>query len=175
MMGIAASQHQQQRSKMCEPGATEGEKRKKEKGAVVQVVIVNQVILFGPRQHNKQMSLLTGCSDSCGWVAAMVALLCYGTYGVPIKTTAHLGISVNPLVFQTYKTVVMLFVAPVLVLLLTGGGDANKLLRLTPGWGFLSGLLWVLGGTCGVVAVRWAGMSTAIATWASVMIMVRAC
>jgi len=111
--------------------------------------------------------VLDGCSDSCGWVAAAVALVCYGTYGVPIKQTGKLQDNdVNPLVFQTYKTVTMLLLAPGVVALL-GVNPA----RLTA-WGLLSGLLWVLGGTGGVVAVRWAGMSTAIATWASVMIMV---
>ena len=88
-----------------------------------------------------------------------------------MKQTLKL-LDVNPLVFQTYKTVVMLVMAPFLVSLLLGS-SSSRLWRLTPGWGFLSGLLWVLGGTCGVVGVRWAGMSTAISTWASVMIIVR--
>ena len=110
--------------------------------------------------------LLGGCSDSCGWLAATIALLSYGTYGVPIKHTVHnmSGTDVNPLIFQSYKTVMMLCLAPLVVFL-------DVPLRWTP-WGLLSGLLWVLGGTGGVVGVRWAGMSTAIATWASVMIMV---
>lgn len=109
--------------------------------------------------------ILDSCSDSCGWVAAFIALISFGTYGVPIKHTQK--IDVNPLIFQTYKTVTMLLYAPIVVSVL--GVDAT---RLTP-WGLLSGMLWVLGGTGGVVAVRWAGMATAIATWASVMVLVR--
>ena len=121
------------------------------------------------------MSLLDGCSDSCGWTAALVALVCYGTYGVPIKQTMTTEQQdVNPLVFQTYKTIVMLVVAPCLVTLVSSSNHNNAWWHhWSPGWGFVSGLLWVLGGTCGVVAVRWAGMSTAVATWASVMIVVR--
>lgn len=108
--------------------------------------------------------LLDGCSDSCGWTAAVIAALAYGTYGVPIKATKHMIPDLNPLVFQSYKTCVMLVMAPPVVLLLGG-----LPLRFSP-WGILSGLLWVLGGTGGVVAVRWAGMAVAVGTWASVMI-----
>ena len=101
-----------------------------------------------------------GCSDSCGWIAAFVAMLAYGTYGVPIKESRH--VEVHPLIFQTYKTAVMLLTCPAVLLL----GVAPS---FTP-WGILSGALWVLGGTGGVVAVRLAGMATAVGTWASVMI-----
>jgi Transmembrane family, TMEM144 of transporters len=108
-------------------------------------------------------SLFDSCTDACGWTAAVVALLAYGTYGVPIKET-HKMPNLNPLVFQSYKSVVMFTMAPAVAML-------GVPLRFTP-WGILSGLLWVLGGTCGVVAVRWAGMATAVGTWASVMIFV---
>jgi Transmembrane family, TMEM144 of transporters len=109
------------------------------------------------------MTVFDGCSDSCGWTAAFIALLCAGTYGVPIKETHHLT-EVNPLVFQSFKTLVF-FVLSLHVLLL------GVPPRFTP-WGILSGLLWVLGGTGGVVAVRMAGMAVAVGTWASVMICV---
>jgi Transmembrane family, TMEM144 of transporters len=109
-------------------------------------------------------SFLDSCTDSCGWAAALVALLAYGTYGVPIKETNHIMPNLNPLIFQSYKSAVMFSMAPLVALL-------GVPLRFTP-WGILSGLLWVLGGTGGVVAVRWAGMATAIGTWASVMIFV---
>jgi Transmembrane family, TMEM144 of transporters len=109
------------------------------------------------------MTVFDGCSDSCGWTAAFLALLCAGTYGVPIKETHHLT-EVNPLVFQSFKTLVF-FVLSLHVLLL------GVPLRFTP-WGILSGLLWVLGGTGGVMGVRLAGMAVAVGTWASVMICV---
>lgn len=124
--------------------------------------------LAGIHQSN---GILEGCSDACGWIAALVSMLAYGTYGVPIKETMHIVMpaaadELNPLIFQTYKSVVMFGMAPLVVLLLAGVPYS-----FTP-WGILSGLLWVLGGTAGVVAIRWAGMATAIGTWASVMIAV---
>jgi Transmembrane family, TMEM144 of transporters len=109
------------------------------------------------------MTVFDGCSDSCGWTAAFIALLCAGTYGVPIKETHHLT-EVNPLVFQSFKTLVFFTLS--LHVLLLGVPP-----RFTP-WGILSGLLWVLGGTGGVVAVRMAGLAVAVGTWASVMICV---
>jgi hypothetical protein len=108
------------------------------------------------------MSIFDTCTDSCGWIAAVVAALAYGTYGVPIKETKK--IPVNPLVFQSYKTITM-FVSCWVVLLM--GVEVS----FTP-WGLLSGLFWVLGGTGGIVAVRYAGMAIAVGTWASVMICV---
>jgi hypothetical protein len=111
--------------------------------------------------------LLDGCSDKCGWMAAGISLLAYGTYGVPIKETKHLP-QLNPLVFQSYKTCTMFVLAPIVVTILDGSGAPW---RYSP-WGLLSGLLWVLGGTGGVVSVRWCGMAMAVGTWASVMICV---
>jgi Transmembrane family, TMEM144 of transporters len=117
--------------------------------------------------HTTTTPLLDGCSDKCGWIAAGISLLAYGTYGVPIKETKHLP-QLNPLVFQSYKTCTMLVLAPIVVTILDGSGAPW---RYSP-WGLLSGLLWVLGGTGGVVAVRWCGMAMAVGTWASVMICV---
>jgi hypothetical protein len=102
------------------------------------------------------------CTESCGWMAAMIAALAYGTYGVPIKETKK--IPVHPLVFQSYKTLTM-FLCCWLVLLMGVPFSFTY-------WGILSGLFWVLGGTGGIVAVRYAGMALAVGTWASVMICV---
>lgn len=112
------------------------------------------------------MTVFDGCSDSCGWTAALIALFAAGTYGVPIKETtrnSNLPIDFNPLIFQTFKTAVFFVMAATPVLFL------GVPCRFTP-WGILSGLLWVLGGTGGVVAVRLAGLAVAVGTWASVMI-----
>mmetsp|Transcript_20241 Transcript_20241/g.26110 ORF Transcript_20241/g.26110 Transcript_20241/m.26110 type:complete len:425 (+) Transcript_20241:146-1420(+) len=107
-------------------------------------------------------ALLDVCGDGCGWTAAILGALAYGTYGVPIRDTKH--IPVHPFVLQTYKTVTV-FCMSWLVLFL----------RVKPAWtpwGLLSGLLWVLGGTAGVYAIRMAGLTIAVGTWASVMIAV---
>jgi glucose uptake protein GlcU len=104
---------------------------------------------------------MASCSgDSCGWIAAIIASLAYGSYGVPIKAT--LDIDVHPLVLQSYKTIV-LFLSCWFVLAF---GETAK---FTP-YGLLSGFLWVSGGTCGIYGIRNAGMAIAVGTWASVMV-----
>jgi glucose uptake protein GlcU len=103
-----------------------------------------------------------GCSDACGWIAAMIAAVSYGSYGVPIKAT--LDIDVHPLVLQSYKTIVF-FLCSWLVLAL--GQQA----KWTP-YGLLSGFLWVSGGTFGIYGIRNAGMAIAVGTWSSVMVLV---
>jgi Transmembrane family, TMEM144 of transporters len=108
-------------------------------------------------------TIFDGCDDSCGWTAAIIAALAYGSFGVPIKETNSVK-TAHPLVLQSYKTVTM-FAMSWLVLAM---GVAPS---FTP-WGILSGTLWVLGGTGGIYAIRKAGMATAVGTWASVMIVV---
>lgn len=108
------------------------------------------------------MSLLDNCTDSCGWVAAIVGALAYGSFGVPIKHTKN--IDVHPCVFQTYKTVVM-FVTCWGVKLL------GEEIKLTP-WGLLSGLMWIIGGVGGIYGIRMAGLAIAVGTWASIMVMI---
>jgi hypothetical protein len=105
---------------------------------------------------------LSQCSDGCGWVAGVVAALAYGSFGVPVRHTKH--IDVHPLVLQTFKSCTMFVLA-----------WGVMLLDVRPAWtwwGLLSGLLWVLGGTGGIYAIRMAGLAIAVGTWASVMIAV---
>lgn len=109
--------------------------------------------------------MLSSCiGDSCGWIAAIVALFAAGTYGVPIKETMYQITDLNPFVFQTYKVVIFFVVSIITVLVF------HVPIRMTFLYGTLSGLLWVCGGTGGIVAVRYAGLATAVGTWASVMI-----
>ena len=90
-----------------------------------------------------------GCGDPCGWLAAAIAALTYGSYGVPVKNT--LDIDVHPLVFQSYKTVVLFSMSWIVLLL----GEEAK----WTGYGIFAGFLWVAGGTFGVVGIRNAGMA----------------
>ena len=98
------------------------------------------------------MSVLDTCTDSCGWVAAFVAALAYGSFGVPIKHTK--SIDVHPCVFQTYKTVVM-FVS------CWGVKFLGEEISLTP-WGLLTGLMWIIGGVGGIYGIRMAGLAVAV-------------
>jgi hypothetical protein len=63
-------------------------------------------------------------------------------------------IDVNPFVFQTFKTIVMF----IMCLLVSYVNDISIKFSY---WGNVSGLVWIRGGTFGVVAVG---------TWASIMI-----
>jgi len=108
------------------------------------------------------MSALDACTDSCGWVAAFVAALAYGSFGVPIKHTK--SVDVHPFVFQTYKTVVM-FLSCWCVKFL------GEEISFTP-WGLLTGLMWVIGGAGGIYGIRMAGLAVAVGTWASIMVMI---
>mmetsp|Transcript_1581 Transcript_1581/g.2831 ORF Transcript_1581/g.2831 Transcript_1581/m.2831 type:complete len:383 (-) Transcript_1581:160-1308(-) len=91
------------------------------------------------------------CGDSCGWAAAVVAMLAFGSFGVPIKSDASNSVDIDPLVFQTYKTI-MCFLTSWIVLLL--GQDFT----FTP-WGIVSGLCWVPGGVAFIYGVRNAGLA----------------
>lgn len=102
------------------------------------------------------------CTETCGWVAAFIAALAYGTFGVPIKETVK--IDVHPLILQSYKTFTMFVMSWGVILM-------GEKIRFTP-WGILSGLLWVLGGTGGIYGIRNAGMSVAVGTWSSCMVVI---
>jgi hypothetical protein len=71
--------------------------------------------------------------EVCGWTAAVLAMLAFGSFGVPIKSNASRSVDIDPLVFQSYKTL-MCFVTSWLVLLLGTLGEilflreADKLL-----------------------------------------------
>jgi hypothetical protein len=117
---------------------------------------------------SSSLDIFAGCSDACGWTAGIVALLCYGMYGIPIKQSEKIFqnnnmMSVHPFILQSYKTVTM-FVCSFFVLFL------GVSLRFTS-WGILSGLLWVLGGSGGILAIQNVGMSVAVGIWSSVMVM----
>eukprot|EP00934_Nitzschia_sp_Nitz4_P004285 Nitzschia sp. Nitz4//scaffold33_size148984//5131//8657//NITZ4_002909-RA/size148984-augustus-gene-0.251-mRNA-1//1//CDS//3329548370//4275//frame0 len=102
------------------------------------------------------------CTDACGWMAALVAALAYGSFGVPVKATKH--IDVHPLVLQSYKTLVVFIMSWGVIFFGVEVGFTK--------WGILSGLLWVVGGTGGIYGIRMAGLAVAVGTWASIMIMV---
>jgi glucose uptake protein GlcU len=108
------------------------------------------------------MSVFDTCTDACGWVAAVIAALSYGSFGVPVKGTSH--IPVHPLMLQSYKTLVMFLTCWGVIFL---GVD----IAFTK-WGLLSGLLWVIGGTGGIYGIRCAGLAIAVGTWASIMVMI---
>mmetsp|Transcript_5127 Transcript_5127/g.6970 ORF Transcript_5127/g.6970 Transcript_5127/m.6970 type:complete len:252 (+) Transcript_5127:22-777(+) len=112
--------------------------------------------MFGPTINN----LLSG--DSIGWLAAIVSIVSFGSFGVPMKNEASTSVDVDPLVFQSYKTV-MCFLSSFLVILF---GIKPS---FTP-WGLVSGLFWVPAGTAGIYAVRRAGLAISVGIWSSVIV-----
>lgn len=108
------------------------------------------------------MSLLAGCTENCGWVAAILAVFTWGSFGVPIKS--NVTVDVNFFVMQSYKTIVC-FVTSFLVVLL------GEPIRFSA-WGIVSGLFWVPGAACGIYAIRNAGMAVAVGTWSSIQVVV---
>ena len=106
------------------------------------------------------VSLLEGCSEACGWTAAIAAVLFFGSFGVPVKVNTN--VEVNFFVMQSYKTVVC-FLTSWLVIFL------GEPVRFTP-WGIVSGLFWVPGASCGIYAIRNAGVATAVGTWSAIQV-----
>jgi glucose uptake protein GlcU len=106
-------------------------------------------------------SIFDGCSDTCGWIAAVLAVLSFGSFGVPIKLAGK--VEVHPLVMQSYKTSVCFLTCWLVILL----GEEP---RWTP-YGIVSGLFWVPGAAMGIFGIRNAGLAVAVGTWSSITVL----
>lgn len=93
-------------------------------------------------------SLLSSCGDGCGWLAACMAIVAWGSFGVPIK---HTSVDLHPLVMQSYKTIVCFSTSWLVILL----GEEVR----WSSWGIVSGLFWVPAAACGIYGIRNAGLS----------------
>jgi hypothetical protein len=72
----------------------------------------------------------------CGYGAAMMAVIGFGSFGVPVR---YVGSQAHPMIMQSYKTFVC-FITCWLILL------CGEPFRWTY-WGIVSGLFWVPGAT----------------------------
>lgn len=99
-----------------------------------------------------------------GWLSAVIAMFSFGSFAVPIKSPAADSVDVDPLVMQSYKSI-MCFLTSWLVLLL--GVEFS----FTP-WGFVSGLFWVPGGAFNIFAIRNAGLAVSQGIVSSSIVMV---
>jgi glucose uptake protein GlcU len=93
-------------------------------------------------------------------------MLAFGSFAVPIKSEAARSVDVDPLVFQSYKTL-MCFLTSWLVLLLPGQREFTF-----TAWGIVSGLFWVPGGIATVYAVKAAGIAVASGVGSSFIVLV---
>lgn len=87
---------------------------------------------------------LVDCTGACGWGAAALSVLSFGSFGVPLRGGDGAGgrakAEMHPLVMQSYKTLVCFGTCWVMLPL---GAE----LRWSH-WGIVSGLFWVPGATC---------------------------
>ena len=104
------------------------------------------------------------CDEKCGWIAALVSAIAFGSFAVPIKGEAANSVDIDPLVMQSYKTT-MCFITSWSILLL--GQEFNY----TP-WGIVSGMFWIPGGTMAIFSVRNAGLAVSQGVWSSMIVAV---
>jgi len=108
--------------------------------------------------------VLDKCTDTCGYLGAFIAVLGFGSFGVPIKSDKANKVNIDPLVMQTYKST-MAFLLSFLVLLL--GVEFS----FTP-WGIVSGIFWVPGGTATIYGIRNAGLALTVGIGSSLIVLV---
>ena len=104
----------------------------------------------------------TAC-ELCGWIAAIISMLGFGSFGVPIKSKSAKAVDIDPLVMQSYKTAVCLLTSWLVLFWVD--------FQYTP-WGIVSGLFWVPGGVATVFAIKNAGLAIAIGVGASFIVLV---
>jgi uncharacterized membrane protein len=107
-------------------------------------------------------SSLSSC-EICGWVAAVLSIIAFGSFGVPIKSKAAKTCDIDPLCMQTYKTLMCLLTSWLVLLW--------EPFYYTP-WGIISGLFWVPGGVATVFAIKNAGLAIAIGVGGSFIVLV---
>eukprot|EP01097_Dermamoeba_algensis_P005328 TRINITY_DN3385_c0_g1_i1.p1 TRINITY_DN3385_c0_g1~~TRINITY_DN3385_c0_g1_i1.p1 ORF type:complete len:381 (-),score=64.72 TRINITY_DN3385_c0_g1_i1:323-1465(-) len=96
-----------------------------------------------------------------GWGSVALSCLCFGSFAVPIKMKAVANAKVDPLVFQTYKTV-WFFITSFFLL-------AYNDFVFSP-LGILNGALWVPAGCFSFTAVKILGIGVAQGAWSGIII-----
>lgn len=99
-----------------------------------------------------------------GWLGALMGAIGFGSFAVPIKGEAADSVDVDPLVMQSYKTM-MCFLTSWLVLLM--GQEFSF-----TWWGVISGLFWVPSGCLNIFAIRNAGLAISQGIVSSTIVMV---
>jgi hypothetical protein len=97
-------------------------------------------------------------------MAAIASILAFGSFAAPIKCHVVSSLDVDPLVFQSYKTLVC-FLTSWLVLFLGQKFTYSS-------WGIVSGFFWVPGGVATVFAVKSAGMAVGVGVGSSFIVLV---
>ena len=108
--------------------------------------------------------MLDNCTSTCGWLAAIVSCVGFGTFAVPVKSPSVQSVDVDPLVFHTYK-VIMCFLTSFLVL------PMGQEFYFTP-WGIISSIFWVPASIAAVFAVKNAGLAVSQGTWCTGIVLI---
>lgn len=110
------------------------------------------------------LTTAVGSCDACGWAAAFVSMLGFGSFGAPIKSEAAKSVDIDPLVMQSYKTF-MCFITSWLVLAF------GEPFSFAP-WGIVSACFWVPAGVAAIFSIKTAGLAVAMGTLSSFIVLV---
>ncbi|BBN10202.1 hypothetical protein MPTK1_5g01810 [Marchantia polymorpha subsp. ruderalis] len=102
-------------------------------------------------------------ADPSGLIAAVAAMVFFGSYAVPLKFPVVVAAQVDPIVYQTYKSFAC-FATSWLVLIYVP-------LRFT-WWGMVGASMWCTTGIVAIMAVRLAGIGVAQSLWSGIGIFV---
>lgn len=101
--------------------------------------------------------------EAIGYIGVAVAVLFFGSFGVPLKTKAVQDANVDPVIFQIYYSI-SIFASSWIVL------SYNHFV-FTP-YGIAGASLWVPASILSIAAINHLGMSVAVGMWAGVTIVV---
>ena len=102
-------------------------------------------------------------------VSSAVAFLTIGSFAVPVKHPSIAALNMQPLEWQTYKTLMVVAVSPLSLVVPNYSPETQQLYyNSTPyfsPWGIISGLFWVPAGTSAICAVKNAGLGVGQGLW----------
>lgn len=98
-----------------------------------------------------------------GYLSVIGANIFFGSFGVPIKSESITRLNVDPVVFQTYKTIAV-FVTSWLIL------TYNEFYFTW--WGFVGASMWVPNGCLTVIIIRYVGLGTGQGIWSGLTVWV---
>jgi hypothetical protein len=107
----------------------------------------------------------SSCTQTCGWIGAFIACICFGSFAVPIKSQTAKSLSIDPLVFQSYKTILCFLTSWIFIYIL------DQPITFTP-WGIVSATFWVPAAVAAIYAIQNAGLAIAIALSSSCIVLV---
>jgi hypothetical protein len=109
--------------------------------------------------------MASSCTQVCGWIGALTSCLCFGSFAVPVRSHTARSLHIDPLVFQSYKTILCFLTSWIFVYIL------DQPITFTP-WGIVSASFWVPAAVAAIYAIQNAGLATAIGISGSCIVLV---